>query len=197
MTEEKSTGWYEFKECEFCKKEFKARRRSKWGESYRFCSKKCHTDLRNVPIKLFCSHCKKEYEVPKWKNEHKPDRKFCSDSCKIDEWRKSGKPDKRNFENKKHYHKSGYVYIWAPNHPATKGKSYKYLLEHRVVMEAKIGRYLEKGENVHHINGIRSDNNPENLELWAVSQPSGQRISDMKKEIEQLKEQIKQLKGDF
>lgn len=51
--------------------------------------------------------------------------------------------------------------------------------QHRYVMEQKIGRSLLPGENVHHINGIRTDNRIENLELWISSQPSGQRVKDL------------------
>ena len=50
---------------------------------------------------------------------------------------------------------------------------------HRVVMEAILGRPLFHGESVHHRNGDRSDNRPENLELWVVSQPAGQRVADI------------------
>lgn len=52
--------------------------------------------------------------------------------------------------------------------------------EHRVVMEAALGRKLRRGETVHHLNGNRTDNRfPENLELWVSAQPAGQRPHEL------------------
>lgn len=53
------------------------------------------------------------------------------------------------------------------------------IYEHRSVMEAVLGRPLLPFENVHHKNGQRSDNRPENLELWTSYQPFGQRVTDL------------------
>ena len=58
------------------------------------------------------------------------------------------------------------------------GKSGKYKYEHRIVMEQMIGRELLANESVHHKNGIRNDNRPQNLELWSKGQPAGQRVED-------------------
>lgn len=72
----------------------------------------------------------------------------------------------------------GYVLQYQPDYPFTQeGKG--WVLQHRYVMSEHLGRPLEEHENVHHKNGVRDDNRIENLELWVVRQPYGQRVEDL------------------
>jgi hypothetical protein len=70
------------------------------------------------------------------------------------------------------------VLIFEPTHPNARRDG--YVAEHTKVMAEALGRPLERFEEVHHKNGIRGDNRPENLELWARGmQPPGSRVCDL------------------
>jgi len=93
----------------------------------------------------------------------------CS-SCRTEAVESNG-----NWKGGRTRHKAGYVMVRLPGHP--RARKSPYALEHILVAEQTLGRYLEPGETVHHRNGVRDDNRPENLELWTKPQPAGIRVS--------------------
>ena len=149
------------KKCIICKKEFKVYPDSIHKGNY--CSRNCYYkgrwgEGRKITVK--CLQCEKEFI--KFKAQRK---KFCSLSCQF-KWRSE------NFRGVNHPTYKGrikygsrqqYWAIYTPLHPFADSKG--YVFEHRLVMEKHIKRFLTSKENIHHINGIKTDNRIENLEL--------------------------------
>lgn len=96
----------------------------------------------------------------------KSGKKYCSRKCSMVHLQKNGGFNRKSATMTD---KNGYILQWVPNHPNTvKG----YVSQHRVIMEAKIGRYLTSGEVVHHINEVKYENRIENLQLMSHGEHS-------------------------
>lgn len=114
----------------------------------------------NSRVTVKCQGCGNLFEVHPYKIK-KNRGIFCGHFC---QHKKMGE-DFRFSRKDKIHNAFGYVTIYTPNHPTVINKRAKRILEHRLVMEEYLGRYLKRGEVVHHKNGIKDDNRIENLEL--------------------------------
>lgn len=80
--------------------------------------------------------------------------------------------------------KDGYISIYFPDHP--KSNKDGYIMEHDLIMECKIGRWLKPKEVVHHKNKIRNDNRIENLELMTSREHAKLHALERNKEKEMM-----------
>lgn len=101
-------------------------------------------------------------------------KEFGYKSVTINKWFRKYKFKARknglNFKGVKPYNYKGIYkdgnYLGRYDHTHPNSDKYGRILEHRYVMSKKIGRPLNAGEIVHHINGDTHDNRPENLEIF-------------------------------
>lgn len=127
-----------------------------------FCSMVCRDEeQRRHRIFKICDVCGEEFWLRKSQAGYRPNA-VCSADC--NNRRRittgigrthNGKPAIKDA--------GGYIRVWEPDHPnCFRGG---WVLEHRLVVEGVVGRYLNTDEHVHHLNGVKHDNRPENLQL--------------------------------
>lgn len=93
----------------------------------------------------------------------------------------------------------GYILIYCPEHPRLRGRTKvggnKYVFEHILVWEKTHGKPVPKEYQIHHLNGIRDDNRPENLvAVPPFKHPQKTLVKSLQKRIKKLEDELEQHK---
>jgi hypothetical protein len=156
--------------CEFCSSQFESSNSKK-----KYCSHKCYSQAKQnryldkhgkyrKAVIITCLRC--GIKVEKYCKQ-----KYCSKKCFYDDRRRLWSiPESLANGDRKIDKNIGYIRVYCPSHP--RANTWGYVYEHRLIMERKLNRILNKDEHVHHKNGIRWDNREDNLEVMSPSEHS-------------------------
>lgn len=88
----------------------------------------------------------------------------------------------------------GYVLVYEPTHPmAAHGR----VLEHRLVAEKALGRSLVTEEQVHHLNGDKTDNREDNLFVLSAADHTAITLSESGVKRAAAQSRIKELESQL
>lgn len=170
--------------CQVCGNPVYANKSQRESGEGRYCSIECSAVARSKePVSKPCAYCDKEMQL-------KPSQahvQYCSKACEASartkrplERHHNGKPARKDDQ--------GYVMVYEPDHPNRSFKGWQY--EHRIVAERGLGRYLGSDEHVHHINGIKDDNRPENLQVMSAIDHSRLTVREIREQIERERAEL-------
>lgn len=111
---------------------------------------------------------------------------LCKNCFRNASYKLRGRP--RNF--KKVITNHGYIKLYQPENPMADKRGEIY--EHRLIMSQILNRPLESWEIVHHKDGNKLNNSPENLELYPKFNSEHESINRMRRRIKQLEKLLNQ-----